>query len=78
VELGTVPLLVEKGADVKAKGEVGQTALYLAAHSREEVAARLLTRLQDVETNEKDGAGPTPLSLAAANGNEMIVRLLLE
>ena len=41
-----------------------------------EAVTRLLLGRADVEINSKDTNGRTPLSWAAANGHEVIVRLL--
>jgi ankyrin repeat protein len=68
-------LLLDKGANVKAKADFGQTPLSRAADKRHEAVVRLLLdKGADVEA--KDEYGQTPLSRAAANGHEAVVRLL--
>ncbi|KAJ6439188.1 NACHT domain-containing protein [Purpureocillium lavendulum] len=73
-----VKLLLEKGADVKAKDtDYGRTPLSWAAENGHEVTVRLLLdNGPDIEA--QDNYGRTPLSLAAAKGHEGVVKLLLE
>ncbi|KAK3939988.1 Serine/threonine-protein phosphatase 6 regulatory ankyrin repeat subunit A [Diplogelasinospora grovesii] len=59
-----VRLLVDRGADVSAGDEYGDTALHRAARG--------------ANIEEKDRGGQTPLYQAAWQGHEAIVRLLLD
>jgi ankyrin repeat protein len=71
-----VRALLDGGADVKAAQADGTTALHWAAHHDETETARRL-----VAAGAKDvvsRAGVTALTLACANGNEAMVRLLLD
>jgi ankyrin repeat protein len=67
--VAVVQLLLEKGADIEAKGNSGQTALQLAAKNEHEATARA-----DIEAKDSDGR--TELRLAAGNRHGAI--LLLE
>lgn len=75
-----VKLLLEKGAEVKARGRyMSQNPLLLAAKSGHEAIVRLLLEKgADVEARRFFVSQTRPLSLAAKNGHEAIVRLLLE
>jgi ankyrin repeat protein len=70
-------LLVEKGADVKSKGGVGQTPLSRAVRRGHEAVVKLLLKKGAV-VKSKDGVGQTPLSRAVRQGHEAIVKLLVE
>lgn len=68
-------LLLEHEADIEAKDEDGETALYWAARNRHEAVIRLLLKHQaDIGAKDKDGA--TALHCPAWNGYEAVVRLL--
>jgi ankyrin repeat protein len=74
-----VRLLLDRGADVKAKDKNGETALHSAAlwEGNEAIVRLLVERGADV--NAKDKNGKTALHSAAFwEGNEAIVRLLVE
>jgi ankyrin repeat protein len=68
-----VRLLVEKGADVKAKGNAGATALHGAAWKGHEAVVRLLVE-KGANVKAKNKYGSTPLDMAAKH--EAVVRLL--
>jgi outer membrane protein assembly factor BamB len=72
-----VKTLLEKGADVNAKNEIGVTALWIAAdRGKPEVVALLLKAGADV--NARDGIWyETPLSLAVAGGHTEVVTAML-
>ncbi|KAH8800858.1 heterokaryon incompatibility protein-domain-containing protein [Xylogone sp. PMI_703] len=72
-----VKLLLERGAEPKAKDENGQTSLSWAAENGHEVIVKLLLE-KGAEPKAKDENGQTPLSWATRNGHEAIVKLLLE
>jgi outer membrane protein assembly factor BamB len=69
--------LLDKGADVNAKNEIGITALWVAAgKGKPEVVQLLLGAGADV--NARDGIWyETPLSMAVAEGNAEVVTALL-
>jgi outer membrane protein assembly factor BamB len=69
--------LLDKGADVNAKNEIGVTALWIAASKgRPEMVKLLLGAGADV--NARDGIWyETPLSLAVAEGHADVVTALL-
>ncbi|RMZ74098.1 hypothetical protein GMOD_00004939 [Pyrenophora seminiperda CCB06] len=73
-----VRLLVEKGADVKAKDKNGMTALHGAASEGNEAMVRLLVD-RGADVNAKSNDGETVLHVAASfwRGNEAVVRLLV-
>jgi ankyrin repeat protein/serine/threonine protein kinase len=77
-------LLLEKGADVNAKNDNGETALMWAAKNGHiKIVQHLLEKGADVnakiESNVwRNGGGLTALIIAAANGHTEIVKLLLE
>ena len=74
-----VNLLLEKGANVKAKDRVGMTALHMAAQLGYAEIAQLLTNF-NADINARTGfliINETPLSLAAKNGHADVVMVLL-
>jgi len=62
-----VELLLEKGADMKSKGRIGDTPLSWAAKNGHEAVVKLLLE-KEVDVESKDGVGQTPLSQAAGTG----------
>jgi ankyrin repeat protein len=75
-DLGRMKALVEKGADIKAKDELGWTPLYWAALTGQTEAAEfLVARGADVQAKTKDEA--TPLHQAASAGEVRLVELLI-
>jgi hypothetical protein len=72
-----VRLLLEKGADVEAKGRFRETALIGAARGGHEAVVRLLLE-KGADVEAKDEYGGTALVGAAEGGHEAVVRLLLE
>ncbi|HEU4403410.1 MAG TPA: ankyrin repeat domain-containing protein, partial [Candidatus Polarisedimenticolia bacterium] len=80
--LEVVDLLLEHGADVNARSRSerfarSNTPLHAAAaNGRTEVAGRLLAKGADV--NAVDGSGFTPLDLAGAGRNDLLIILLLD
>jgi ankyrin repeat protein len=74
-KLGVVKLLIRRGADVNATGEVGITALHGAAYSgHEETVAFLLQ--QGAQTNRRRSI--TPLMLTCQQGQFRVARMLLQ
>jgi uncharacterized protein len=71
-----VRLLIERGADVNAKGVDEATALHHAVHADQLKIAEMLLRV-GADPAARDRYGVTPLYLASLNGNaDMIQRLL--
>jgi len=71
-----VKLLLDHGADGKAKSDVGSTALHTAAdRGDKEIAAMLIEHGADV--NAKVTGGTTPLHEAAWAGRDEVIKLLL-
>ncbi|KAL5084943.1 hypothetical protein Trisim1_011297 [Trichoderma cf. simile WF8] len=72
-----VKLLIEKGADMEAQDDDGQTPLSRAAENGHEATVKvLIEKGADVEAMDNDGA--VPLWWAAENGHEATVKLLIE
>jgi ankyrin repeat protein len=77
--LGVVRLLVERGANINARGRGGRgvTALrYAAELGHEEVVALLLSKGAQANTREDDGK--TPLMLASEHGYLGVVKMLVQ
>jgi hypothetical protein len=72
-----VKLLLEKGAELKAKYTHSWTALSWAAEKGHEAVVKLLLEI-GAELEAKDKYGWTALSRAAYKGHEAVVKLLLE
>lgn len=74
-----VSLLVARGADVKARSKVGETALMDAAARGDLAAAKILLERGD-DVNAVDHRGYTPLILAAQYDRDAVglIRLLLD
>jgi ankyrin repeat protein len=73
-----VKVLLEKGADLEAKDDTGQTPLSVASEKGHKDVVQLLLAAGQVDVDSKDKNGQTPLWMAARNGHEGIVQLLLE
>jgi hypothetical protein len=72
-----VKLLLDKGADIEAKDNSGQTPLLWAIYDgRKEIVKLLLDKGADIKA--KDKIGLTPLSLATCGGRKEIAKLLLD
>jgi ankyrin repeat protein len=77
-DLEQVKSLIDKGADINAKDEKGQTPLHFAArHGYREVAKLLIAQGADVNASMTD-APWTPLLDAACTGQTQVVKLLLQ
>jgi hypothetical protein len=79
VKLNAIPrikVLLEEGADVNARDELGECPLHIAAvRGYGQAASMLLDKGADI--NAGDERGLTPLHAAAWSGNDEIVTLLL-
>jgi uncharacterized protein len=77
-DMAIVELLVARGADVKARSKVGETALMDAAARGDRAASKLLLA-RGADVNAVDHRGYTPLIFAAHYDGDAIdlVRLLL-
>ena len=73
-----VKVLLEKGADLEAKDDTGQTPLSMASEKGHKDVVQLLLATGQVDVDSKDKNGQTPLSMAAESGYESVVQLLLE
>ena len=71
-----VKLLLEKGANAKAKDGTQRTALLEAATSNDMESVRLLVDA-GADVNPADGNGFVPLNWAAGNCNQEMIKLLL-
>ena len=76
-DLEQAKLLIEKGADVKAKDKYGDTPLYYAVRYNNVEVAELLIE-QGADINVKNKWGKTPLHMAVTLNNLKIVELLIE
>ena len=65
--LAAIALCLERGADLAAADESGQTALHIAV-SRAEVSILKLLIASGADPHARDAKGQTPLDLAAATG----------
>ncbi len=74
---GVINLLLEKGAELEAKDDTGQTPLSRAAAHGQKVVVNLLLE-KGAELENKDKSGRTPLQWAAAEGHKVVINLLLE
>ncbi|KAK4694252.1 hypothetical protein P7C71_g3298, partial [Lecanoromycetidae sp. Uapishka_2] len=72
-----VAFLLENGADVVASGYDG-TCLHLAASKDESRSMTQMLLRHNPDIEDVDGFGMTPLLLAAFNGNDAVVQLLLD
>jgi ankyrin repeat protein len=71
-----VRLLLDKGADINARGEYINTALQVAAYEGVEELARLLLD-HGADVNAQGGVYDTALQAASRNGHHSMVQLLL-
>ncbi|KAI0910402.1 ankyrin repeat-containing domain protein [Ustulina deusta] len=72
-----VGLLVEEGADLKAKDAYGYTPLHLASWRGNEATVRWLLK-RGANFEAQDATNYTPLYMAVRNGHKAIARSLLE
>ncbi|KAF3929056.1 hypothetical protein ABW20_dc0104296 [Dactylellina cionopaga] len=72
----TLNKLLQSGHNIER--HKGQTLLNYAVHRGEWDLTRLLLATKKVDTNSRRKDGRSPLSLAAENGQEAVVKLLLE
>lgn len=75
--LKKVKLLIQNGADINAKDNIGRTALIYAARVGHLKVAKLLID-KGVDVNAKDNYGWTALMHAAINGHPEVVKLLID
>ncbi len=65
----TIATLLQRGFDPNSRDPAGQTALHLAMRDPSPRTANALWRSSDLDVNALNGAGETPLMLAALKGN---------
>ena len=70
--------LIAKGADVNAKDETGQSALFWVAPARDNPEMVKLLIAKGAEVNAKDNDGNTALMIAASQSNPGILKALIE
>jgi ankyrin repeat protein len=75
---GVVDLLIEKGADIRARNGGGFTGLHAAAYVGDvRTATKLLRQGANIDDQENK-AGVTPLSVSAEEGHVGVARVLIE
>jgi len=75
-QLQALRFLLDKGADIKPPGPSGMGPLHFAARERAEIAGLLFERMADI--GARDDYGNTALILAAREGAQEVVRLLVD
>ena len=75
--LETARLLLDKGADIKAKSKNGETPLHVAAETGQVDVVKLLLGIKAC-TMEKDKRDWLPLHTAASQGHDAVVKILIE
>lgn len=73
-----VRILIGKGNNLNSTNLYGHTAQHLVVIGVNVELTRLLLKVEGVDKNRKDKDGQTPLSYAAENGHETLVRILCE
>lgn len=74
----TVRSLLASGVDVNTADAKGQTALHLALRDESPRVTRLLLAQPQLRVDAPNGAGETPLMLAALRGNQAAVARLID
>ncbi|KAJ6036333.1 ankyrin repeat-containing domain protein [Penicillium herquei] len=75
--IGVADLLIERGADIEAKMQDGQTPLYLTAHTGNAIIAKKLLD-NGAEIRIRTTEGKNLLHIAAKNHNEEVLSFLLD
>jgi len=75
---GYMDVLMEGGADPNARDAYGWTPLMRAIVGKHEMAVDCLLEVQSVDLELRGESGATALHIAAAGGNETIIRSLLD
>ncbi|OCL12661.1 ankyrin, partial [Glonium stellatum] len=70
-----VRLLIERGANLNAKGRYGLTLLHIYAQRGNRIQVQLLLEY-GANVNVRDNIGHTPLFLANYHGHEAVAELL--
>lgn len=76
--IGTVRLLLARGAKTEARNAKGNSALNIAVRLGYTEIVEMLLAVKDIDINAKNIEGETPLMTASRHGLEDMVRLLLE
>lgn len=71
-------VLIENGADLNTKDNSKKTALHKAIINDDHMSVRIILDSKRADTQIEDAFGWTPLRRAASNGQEGLVRLLLQ
>ena len=74
-DIGAVSLLIENGADVNAKGDMGCTPLYMAISAGHARSAKLLLK-SGANVNDTNELGTSSYKLAMTEGNERMGELI--
>ncbi len=76
-DTATIKHLVQKGANVNGRDDVGYSPLHLAAQERASDSVRALLDL-GADPEARDERGNTPLHVAAGTGHDTVVRYLVD
>ncbi|CDK31056.1 ankyrin repeat domain-containing protein [Candidatus Babela massiliensis] len=74
--INLIPVLVNRGLDIDAKDEEGNTALILAIKKNKKDLAKLLIK-NKADTNSKNSTGYTALMIAIARDDKDLVEMLI-
>uniref|UniRef100_A0A7S3TNJ2 Ankyrin repeat protein n=1 Tax=Strombidinopsis acuminata TaxID=141414 RepID=A0A7S3TNJ2_9SPIT len=70
-------ILMNKGANVHERDHEGRSAVFYAAMAGQEKSLRVLLTAHNIQVDQPDSVGETPLMAACKSGHESTARLLL-